>query len=38
MESCGISVFETAKNAGYKIKVLKSKEQDFMSYDLVLIC
>ena len=38
MESCGINVFETAKNAGYRIEVLKSKEQDFMGYDLVLIC
>jgi len=37
MESCGISVFETARNAGYKIEVLKSKEQDYLRYGLVLI-
>lgn len=37
MESCGISVFETASNAGYKIEVLKSKGQDYLRYGLVLI-
>lgn len=36
MESCGISVFETARNAGYKIEVLL-KEQEFFRYGLVLI-
>ena len=38
MESCGISVFETARNAGYEIEVLTSKEQEFLVYGLVLIC
>ena len=37
MESCGISVFDTARNAGYNIKVLKSKDQDYLRYGLVLI-
>lgn len=37
MESCGISVFETARNAGYEIEVLTSKEQEFLAYGLVLI-
>jgi len=38
MEACGISVFETARNAGYKIEVLKSKRQNYLRYGLVLIC
>jgi len=38
MESCGISVFETARNAGYDIEVLTSEEQKFLAYGLVLIC
>jgi len=38
MEGCGISVFETARNAGYKIEVLRSKEQNYLRYGLVLIC
>jgi len=38
MESCGISVFETVRNAGYEIEVLTSKEQEFLAYGLVLIC
>jgi len=38
MEGCGISVFETASNAGYKIEVLKSKGQNYLRYGLVLIC
>lgn len=38
MEACGISVFETARNAGYNIEVLKSKEQNYLHYGLVLIC
>jgi len=37
MESCGISVFETARNAGYKIEVLKSKDEEYLRYGLVLI-
>ena len=37
MESCGISVFDTANNVGYKLKVLDSKEQEFFRYGLVLI-
>ena len=37
MESCGISVFETARNAGYKIEVLNSKDQSYLRYGLVLI-
>ncbi len=37
MESCGISVFETARNAGYKIQVLKSREEEYQRYGLVLI-
>jgi len=37
MESCGISVFDTARNAGYEIKVLKSKEEQYLRYGLVLI-
>ncbi|RJS76341.1 hypothetical protein CW712_02165 [Candidatus Bathyarchaeota archaeon] len=27
MEACGISVFETASNAGYRIEVLRSKSR-----------
>jgi len=38
MEGCGISVFETAKNAGYKMEVLKSKDDEYFRYGLVLIC
>jgi len=38
MESCGISVFETARNAGYKVEVLKTREQEYLRYGLVLIC
>jgi len=38
MEACGISVFETAENAGYNAKVLKSKEDEYFNYGLVLIC
>ncbi len=38
MESCGISVFDTARNAGYKIEVLKSKDEEYFRYGLVLIC
>ncbi|UCH02034.1 MAG: DUF2284 domain-containing protein [Candidatus Bathyarchaeota archaeon] len=37
MEACGIDVFETAKNAGYDIKVLTSKDQEYFYYGLVLI-
>jgi len=38
MESCGISVFETARKAGYEIEVLKSKNEGYLRYGLVLIC
>jgi len=38
MEGCGISVFETARNAGYKIEILKSRETEYLNYGLVLIC
>lgn len=37
MESCGISVFDTARNTGYNIQVLKSKDQEYLRYALVLI-
>ena len=37
MESCGISVFDTAKNAGYAIEVLTSKDQSYLRFGLVLI-
>jgi predicted metal-binding protein len=37
MESCGISVFDTARNAGFNIQVLKSKDQEYLRYALVLI-
>jgi predicted metal-binding protein len=37
MESCGISVFDTARNAGYKLEVLKSKSKEYLKYGLVLI-
>jgi predicted metal-binding protein len=37
MESCGISVFDTARNAGYEIAVLTSKDQRYLRYGLVLI-
>jgi predicted metal-binding protein len=37
MESCGISVFETARNAGYNLKVLKSREEEYFRYSLILI-
>lgn len=37
MESCGISVFDTARNAGYAIEVLRSKDQAYLRYGLVLI-
>ena len=37
MESCGISVFDTARNAGYEMKVLKSKQEEDLRYGLVLI-
>ena len=38
MESCGISVFDTARNAGYEIKVLKQKETQHLRYGLILVC
>jgi predicted metal-binding protein len=37
MESCGISVFDTASNSGYDIQVIKSKEQEYLRYGLILI-
>jgi len=37
MESCGISVFDTARNAGYEMKVLKSKQEEYLRYGLILI-
>lgn len=37
MESCGINVFETARNAGYKIEVLKSKGEEYLRYGMVLL-
>ena len=37
MEACGIGVFETAKNAGYDMKVLTSREQEYFYYGLVLV-
>lgn len=37
MESCGISVFDTASNADFNMEVLKSKEQEYLLYALVLI-
>jgi predicted metal-binding protein len=37
MESCGISVFDTARNVGYKMEVLTSKSKKYLRYGLVLI-
>ncbi|MEM2228112.1 MAG: DUF2284 domain-containing protein [Candidatus Bathyarchaeia archaeon] len=37
MEACGINVFETAKNAGFSIKILKDKNQKFYRFGLILI-
>ena len=37
MESCGISVFDTGKNAGYEMKVLKTREEEYLRYGLVPI-
>jgi predicted metal-binding protein len=37
MESCGISVFDTARNCGYKIEVLTSTSQEYFRYSLILI-
>ncbi|MBS7655966.1 DUF2284 domain-containing protein [Candidatus Bathyarchaeota archaeon] len=37
MEACGINVFETAKNAGFPIKILKEKNQKVYRFGLVLI-
>ena len=37
MESCGISVFETARNAGYNLTVLTSREVEYFRYSLILI-
>lgn len=37
MESCGISVFDTASNVGYNLKVLNSRDQEFFRYGLDLI-
>jgi predicted metal-binding protein len=37
MESCGISVFETARNAGYPLHVLTSQEDEYFRYSLILI-
>jgi predicted metal-binding protein len=36
MEGCGIDVFETAKNAGYDMKVLTSRDQEYLWYGLLL--
>jgi len=36
-ESCGIDVFSTARNAGYEMEVLTSKEQEYRRYGLLLI-
>lgn len=38
MESCGISVFETAKEAGYQIETLRSKSEKYFRYSLILLC
>ena len=37
MEACGIDVYSTARNNGFPIHVLTSKEQDQNRYGLVLI-
>lgn len=37
MESCGIGVFSTARNAGYEMEVLISKAQEYHRYGLILI-
>ena len=37
MESCGINVFETVKNAGFPIKILKDKNQKVYWFGLILI-
>ena len=36
MEACGIDVFETAKNAGYDMRVLTSRDQEYLWYGLLL--
>jgi predicted metal-binding protein len=37
MEGCGINVYRTARNLGYDINVLTSRDQEYLSYGLVLI-
>ncbi|MEM2876341.1 MAG: DUF2284 domain-containing protein [Candidatus Bathyarchaeia archaeon] len=37
MESCGIDVFATAENAGFKLGVLKSSEESYYGIGLILI-
>ncbi len=37
MEACGIDVFTTARNAGYDMNVLTSKDQPYYSISLMLV-
>ncbi len=37
MEGCGIDVFQTAKLAGYKLTILKNKEEQFTWFGIVLV-
>lgn len=37
MESCGIDVFSTARNAGFDMKVLSSKDQEWYRFNLILV-
>lgn len=37
MEACGIDVYITARNNGFPIKVLKSREEETNCYGLILI-
>ena len=37
MEACGIDVFQTARNAGYEIRVVKQETECFKSFGLLLL-
>ncbi|MEM2905393.1 MAG: DUF2284 domain-containing protein [Candidatus Bathyarchaeia archaeon] len=37
MEACGIDVFTTARNAGYEMKVLTSRDQPYYRIALILV-
>ncbi|MEM2022595.1 MAG: DUF2284 domain-containing protein [Archaeoglobaceae archaeon] len=37
MEAAGIDVFQTARNAGYKVKVLASPDEEVQFFGLLLL-